>query len=218
MSGEIIVPDGPDHLAEVDREGLDLTKLRHFFAVVLKRQAAGADAYLDRFADFDVTKLRELTGKALRNVLLDVDDCIAPHYGPIYDENLGHIDNLKRAGMNFGVYSNCKGMDRLDPLREMGIPIYSGRHAKPSAAGFLDVCKTMNFDPAETWMVDDNPLTGGGAVGVLEGMAFVKPLGLDPQYVSPMQMVKLLVAGIFRDIAIARTLQGNTKIHRLPTP
>lgn len=209
MSKEIIVP------GEVDREGLDANKLRHFFDVVLRGKTANADAYLEEFVAFDVDRLRDLTGKSAQNVLLDVDDCLAPPYGPILDANLGHIDNMKRGGVNFGVYSNCKGMDRLEPLREMGIPIYSGKHAKPSATGFIEVCRTMDFDPAKTWMVDDNPLTGGGAVGVLEGVAFVKPIGVDPTHVSAKKRVKLFLSGLFRQLAMARTLQGNTKIHRL---
>jgi predicted HAD superfamily phosphohydrolase YqeG len=208
MSKEIIVP-------EVDREGINPDKLRHFFDVVLRGKTADADAYLESFVDFDVDRLRDLTGKSAENVLLDVDDCLAPPYGPILDKNLGHIDNMKRAGVNFGVYSNCKGMDRLEPLREMDIPIYSGKHAKPSSAGFIEVCKTMGFDPAKTWMVDDNPLTGGGAVGVLEGVAFVKAIGVDPKHVSAKKRVRLFLSGLFRQLAMARTLQGNTKIHRL---
>lgn len=208
MRGEIVIPD------EVDREGLNPDKLRHFLAVMFKNKTAEADVYLARFVDLDIHRLRDLTGKAAHNVLLDVDDCIAPPYGPILEENLGHIDNMKREGVHFGVYSNCKGMERLTPLSEMGIPIYSGRHAKPSSAGFLEVCRTMDFDPSKTWMVDDNPLTGGGAVGVLEGVAFVNPIGADPKYVSAKKRARLYLSGLLRKLAIFRTLQGNTKIHK----
>ena len=209
MSREIIIPD------EVDREGLDANKLAHFFDVVWARKTAKADAYLESFLAFDICHLRDLTGKAAENILLDVDDCIAPPYGPILDANLGHIDDMKRAGVNFGVYSNCKGMERLAPLRDMGIPIYSGKHAKPFATGFIEVCRTMDFNPQKTWMVDDNPLTGGGAVGVLEGVAFVKPIGVDPKYVPLKKRAKLYLSGLFRKLGIFRTLQGNRKIHRL---
>jgi predicted HAD superfamily phosphohydrolase YqeG len=204
---EIIVP------CEVDREGLSAEKVRHFLDVVMRGKTADADACLEKFTHFDVDKLRALTGKAIENVLLDIDDCIAYPYGPILEENLGHIDNMKRAGVNFGVYSNCKGMARLDPLRKMNIPIYSGRHSKPSASGFIDACGTMDFNPNTTWMVDDNPITGGGAVGVLEGVAFVKPVGVDLQYVSLKRRPKLFLDNFFRRLAMAGTLQNNTKIH-----
>lgn len=175
-----------------------------------------ADAYLEEFTDFEVYTLRCVTGKALLDVLLDVDACIAPPYGPILDKNLGHIDDLKRTGMRFGVYSNCKGMERLDPLREMGVPIYSGNKAKPAASGFIEVCKSMDFDPESTWMVGDNPLTDGGAVGVLEGMAFVKPIAVDKRYVpSQSKRTKLAISGWLRSLAMFRTMFDNDKIIRL---
>lgn len=202
---------------ESNREGLNVTKLAHFFNVALAGKTAGADAYLKKFTHFDPRLLRELTGKRIKGALIDVDACIAPPYAPIPDENLGHIDNMKCDGLNVGIYSNCKGMDRLWPLRAMGIRMYAGRHAKPSAAGFRDACKDMDFAPDETWMLGDNPLTDGGAVGVLEGVAFVEPIPVDPRYVSAAKRVKLSVMGLFRQLAIARTLSNNTKILRLPS-
>ena len=206
MSKEIVT-------AEANREGLNADKIRHFFGVMGGKTRA-ADVYLEEFTRFDVRRLREETGKRVSNALLDVDDCTAYPYGPFPDKNLGHIDNLKRDGVGIGVYSNCKAMERLAPLREMNVPIYGGDVAKPAGSGFIEVCGTMDFDPAETWMVDDNPLTGGGAVGVLEGVAFVKPMGVNPEYVAFKKRLKLAFSGLLRKIAIARTLQGNGKILR----
>ena len=204
---------------ETDREGLNFDKIQHFLGVMLGNKTANADAFLNSFDAFDVEMLRELTGKSITNVLLDIDGCIAPPYGPIISQNLAHIDNLKRKGVNFGVYSNCKSMDRLNPLREMDVPVYDGHRAKPAAAGFIEVCLGMNFDPSQTWMVDDNPLTGGGAVGVLEGMAFVNPIQVDKRYVpSRSKRVKLALSGILRGFAIQRTLQNNPQMHRLSPP
>lgn len=202
--------------SETDREGLNFDKVAHFLSVGILGKTTDADAYLEEFTDFEVGALRCVTGKALHDVLLDVDACIAPPYGPILDKNLGHIDNLKSRGMRFGVYSNCKGMERLDPLREMGVPIYSGNKAKPAASGFIEVCQSMDFDPESTWMVGDNPLTDGGAVGVLEGMAFVRPIEVDKRYVpSRSKRAKLALSGWLRQLAIFRTVSGNDKIIRL---
>ena len=200
---------------EANREGLDPIKLKHFFDVVVLGKTARADAYLNDFGQFDIEHLRDLTGKFLAHVLLDVDGCIAPPYGPIRDENLGHIDDLKRRGVSFGVYSNCKGMERLQPLRQMDVPIYSGKHAKPAAKGFIEACESMNFDPNKTWMIGDNPLTDGGAVGVLEGTVFVKPIATDYRLIgSKLKRASMFFSGIFRKLALARTLDGNKKIHR----
>ncbi len=205
--------------AATDREGLNGVKLRHFMNVMLSGKTRAADAYLGNFADFDVRQLEMLTRKKIGHILLDIDGCIAPPYGPIRDENLGHIANMKLTGIGVGVYSNCQDMPRLDPLRAMDVPIYGGMIAKPAAEGFLAACQSMGFDPETTWMVGDNPLTDGGAVGVLGGVAFVKPLDVDSHYVPGKKLVPLALAGILREMALVRTLLDNTKIHRvLATP
>lgn len=201
---------------ETDREGVNGDKLGHFFDVMLKGKTRGADAYLRGFTDFDIPLLSVLTRKRILSLLLDVDGCIATPYGPIQDQNLGHIDNLQRDGVAVGVYSNCQDMPRLDPLRKMGIPIYDGAFAKPARVGFLDACRKMNFDPQKTWMVGDNPLTDGGAVGVLGGVAFVEPIAVDPRYVTTQKKaVALAVSGLLREMAITRTLFMNPQIHRM---
>lgn len=208
MAGEIVRAD------EVDREGVSFMKARHLLATIFLGRTRGADAYLEKFTDFDIRSLRGRTGKRIRNVLLDVDGCIAPPYREILEENIVHVDHLIGVGVHLGVYSNCKGMERLRPLVERNIPIYSGAHPKPSKEGFLDACESMQFHPLETWMIGDNPTTDGGAVGVLEGMAFVRPVHVIPPGLSFKKRASMHGADLLRRTAIAATLLRNKKIIR----
>jgi predicted HAD superfamily phosphohydrolase YqeG len=199
---------------EMYREGVNLAKLTHGVDVIFGVEPLAVDAYLDRFADFDVKALRELTRKSLLSVLIDVDDCIAPPYGTILPENIEHIDRLRSGGVGVAVYSNCKAMDRLSSLRGMGVQIYAGSIAKPSAEGFRDACSSAGFDPTCTWMIGDNPLTDGGASGVLEGMVFVKPIGGFGPNLSLAKKGRLLFANCLRGIAMGSVLCGNDQVWR----
>lgn len=189
-------------VSETNREGLNVDKIQHTARVLWHGQRA--DANLDSFLDFFPSILRQATGKKLLSILLDVDGCIAPPYGPIPPENIRKIRHLKEDKIGLGVYSNCKAMDRLSPLRGLGIPIYDGDHPKPSKQGFLEACNRFNFDPESTWMVGDNPLTDGGAVGVLEGMAYIKPIPVDPEFLETKKRLSLFFANLMRDTALTR--------------
>jgi len=198
---------------EHDREGVSLPKIKHFIETALYGKTRNADAYLEKFADLNIEALRAMTNKKLRYVLLDIDACIAPSYGPILEENLQKIRELISQGVKIGVYSNCKGMERLNPIREMGIPIYDGELAKPLAEGFEGVCEKFGFNPKETLMVGDNPVTDGGAVGVLEGMVFVKPIPNDKNVkLRFSKKCSLFAQKMLRSLTLFRTLIGNRKI------
>ena len=200
--------------SDFNREGVSPDKVRHYYRVLFLGVTREADAYLDEFIDFDIQRLQELTGKVISAILLDIDACIAPAYDDILKKNLDKIDQLRADGIGIGICSNSKAMERLNPLIERGIPIYSGKRSKPSADVFLDACTEFGFEPSTTWMVGENPTTDGGAVSVLGGMAFVKPipaggkdLGLKKKIMLPVQMA-------LRRIAIWRTVIGNSDIIR----
>lgn len=186
------------------REGITKGKLLYGLSAAFFGPVRKPDVLLKKFGDFDVVALRARTGKKIRNILLDVDACIAPAYGPILPENLAKIDELSRDGVRVGIYSNCADMPRLAPLHERRIPIYDGTKEKPEAAGFLHACEIFSFDPRETWMVGENPATDGGAIGVLEGMALVEPIPAEMKYLTVWQMVKLAVQFPLRWFAIRR--------------
>lgn len=193
------------------REGLSMEKATHFMRV-LSGYTRSADAYLDTFTDFDVEALRALTGKQIDHLLVDIDACIAPAYAPILVENISHAEGLLSRGLQIGIYSNCKGSERLRPLLDLDIRSYEGKYSKPDRRGFLEACERFHFDPQNTWMVGENPNTDGGAIGVLGGMAFVKPIPEDPSVLSSKKKMILPFQRALRQAGIIATTLGNNRM------
>jgi len=196
----------------MDKTGSLQDNISFLSNVLFYRRTEGADAYLDEFSDFDVKKLRLLTRKKLSAILLDVDGCIAPPCGNICGKNLRKIKELQGQDMEMGVYSNCRELSRLDPLRALDIRIYDGNEPKPKPEGFLNACAFFDFDPMETWMVGDNPLTDGGAIGVLNGVAFVKPIPENWRALPDGRIIPFYFQKIFRYLAMRTTLKINPGI------
>lgn len=194
-----------------EREGFSLGKAGFYFEI-LRGRTRNADALLEKFTDFDVDKLRELTGKQIKSLLIDIDSCIAPAYGEILPENVEKIKELIAKGVQIGVYSNCNMTERLKPLTDLGIRIYEGVHPKPMAEGFLEACEEFGFDPASTWMIGDNPATDGGAVGVLEGMALVKAIEQNNDVLKWKKRLSLVLQKSLRALALLITRAGNKKL------
>lgn len=193
------------------REGLSMEKAAHFIRV-LSGHTRSADAYLDKFIDFDVEVLRALTGKQIDHLLVDIDACIAPAYAPILVENISHAEALLSRGLQIGIYSNCKGSERLRPLHDLDIKSYEGKYSKPDRRGFLEACERFQFDPTKTWMIGENPNTDGGAIGVLGGMAFVKPIPEDSRVLSFKKKMILSFQRALRQAGIIATTLGNDRL------
>ncbi len=177
-----------------------------------KQEQKKTDAYLDRFSDFDIEKLRIMTRKALKAILIDIDGCIAPPCGEIPEENVRKVKEFLDAGVGVGVYSNCESLPRLDSLKEMGVNIYNGKKPKPEREGFREACDFFGFNPEETWMVGDNPLTDGGAIGILEGMAFIKPIPERWKDLPENKRISFYLKKIFRYLAMRAILRNGPNI------
>lgn len=199
---------------EINREMVDIYKLRHFLSIFLGKTRE-SDVYLNKFSDFNISLIQKLTSKEIKHLLLDVDGCIAPAYGDIIPENIEHIKKLKAEGVDIGIYSNCKYMPRLDVLTDINVPIYKGDYAKPNPKGFLEACEQFGFKSENTWMIGENPMTDGGAVGVLGGVGFVKPVPDKFEGLPPYKVVGLLIQKVLRKIALVCTLGRNKNIIKL---
>jgi predicted HAD superfamily phosphohydrolase YqeG len=199
---------------ETNREGLNFTKTSFFFKSLLGKTRA-ADAYLERFTDFDPEQLQTQTRKVIKAILLDIDACIAPIYQDILPENIEKIKNLLADGFAVAIYSNCTDLERLKPLHDIGIPVYKGSIPKPDPQGFLDACANFGFDPKKTWMIGDNPSTDGGAIGTLGGMVIIKPIpDGDISHLPLKKRAIIQMRNILRSMVLCSTLINNKSIIR----
>lgn len=198
----------------LSREGINLEKLMHTGAIFLNGKTRKIDAYLDSFDHIDSKRLERLTGKQIQSLIIDIDACIAEAYGPILPHFVEHIKALQNQGIKIGILSNCKSMDRLNVLKELGIPVYEGKHPKPAKEAYMEASAQFGFDPQYTWMVGDNPNTDGGAVSVLGGVIIVKAIPDNKEFLTKMKYLRSLVQNAVRALTVGVSVYKNPHLIR----
>lgn len=173
-----------------------------------------ADVFLNYFGDINLHKLSRKTGKKIFSLILDVDSCIAPDGQEIPPENIKKMESLLRQKIKIGIYSNSHEDWRLEFLKKKGVKVYTGPISKPDKKGFLEACRIFKFNLKTTWMIGENPLTDGGAIGVLGGIIFVKPISDDLSKAKPLKRISRWIYRSLRSFAIWRMLILNRSILR----
>ncbi len=108
-------------------------------------------------------------------MILDIDECVAPHHGEVLPENVDHIVEMVQQGIKVIIFSNMKASERYQPIIDKtggAVGVHMSKHAKPDSRGFIECCERMNLDPEKVIMVGDNFITDGGAIRA--GIDFVK--------------------------------------------
>lgn len=206
-------------LTDQSREGMSPIKWRAFVQATLRGKGPRIDAYLDSVLDLEPTALAALTGKRFENIIFDVDGCLVGPYGKqIPAKHIAHVEGLLRRGIRAGILSNAKASRRLDPLRELGVPVFQGKYSKPDPRAFVEACEQFEFDRESTWMIDDDPNVGcwagqhphdvGISKTVLAGSILVRPVPARFRGLSLWEILKTAKA-FPRAVAIRNTLKGN---------
>jgi uncharacterized protein len=177
---------------DVSREGVTFSKVAQLGRLFLGENNR-AIAKLDRFASLDIGALNEQLDRDIKGVILDVDDCIAPHHGEILDENIDKIREMREAGIEVIVFSNMKYSERYAELEEMGVKVHKSGFAKPDPRGFLECCDEIGLAPEEVVMVGDNLITDGGCTKA----------GIDLVLVDPVSGVEGTRSSVKRKIHVA---------------
>lgn len=159
---------------DISREGLTWAKALQPFRL-FRAKYNRAIAKLDEFTDLDLDELQETFNKIYELIILDIDECVAPHHGEIFQENIDKIVELVNQGIKFIVFSNMKASDRYQPLIEATngeVEIHMSKFAKPDPRGPLECCEKANIPKKNTLMIGDNFITDGGAIRA--GVDFIK--------------------------------------------
>ncbi len=154
---------------DTDREKTTPKKLVHFLRVMTTKKATNALESVWEFQDINFEKLWN-DGK--RGIILDVDECIAPHHWQILPENMKIIKELLDLGWKIVIFSNMKKSDRYDELEALGVRIITSEHAKPDERWFTESQEALELELWEILMIWDNYLTDGGAI--YAGIEFIK--------------------------------------------
>lgn len=160
--------------SDISREGLTKEKLLHPLRLFRPKNNY-AVAKIQKFTHLRIDDLNEILDRNIQGIILDVDECVAPHHGEILPENVAHIVNMVNAGVKVIIFSNMKASERYQPVIDKtdgAVEVHMSKYAKPDKRSFLECCEKMGLDPKDVLMVGDNFITDGGAIRA--GIDFVK--------------------------------------------
>lgn len=172
---------------DISREWLTREKVAHLLRVLF---SAKATKVLDWSPSFREIHFDTLFEHGKRGMILDVDECIAPHHWDVTKENLSLIRILLQSGWKIVIFSNMKKSDRYRELEDLWIKVVTSSYAKPDARGFEECIGTLAMDKWEIIMVWDNFLTDGWAIGVWIDFIKVDPIRTNNDKVSVSRMVQ----------------------------
>jgi|GEM_PF-2329738 len=168
-----------------------------------------AVAKVDKFKNIDIVRLNELLKTNFKGVILDVDECVAPHHGEVLDENVNAIIKMISQGIKIVIFSNMKMSERYAPLiakvkeaTGFEIQIITSNHAKPDPRGFEESVAALNLDEGEdVLMIGDNFLTDGGAIRAGIPFIKVKPISTEGEGLGsvkrwPQKVIRAFYAGV----------------------
>jgi len=164
---------------DVSREGLSMAKVRQLGRLFVP-SLNHAIVKVNVFRNINVAKINELLGTNFRGIILDIDECVAPHHGEILPENVDAIMAMIADGVKLVIFSNMKASDRYNAVierasREFGydIKVIMTPHGKPDERGFEASLKELKLAADEqALMIGDNLVTDGGSISA--GIPFVK--------------------------------------------
>lgn len=146
---------------DISREGITGIKIIHFLRVIFNSEATKA---LNSYSTFHDIEFHRLWWSWKRGIILDVDECVAPHHGNILPQNLEMIKQLIWDGWKIVIFSNMKKSDRYEELESLWIKVITSKFAKPDPRGFLEAVFELWLTPEKILMVGDNFLTDGGSI------------------------------------------------------
>lgn len=188
---------------DISREWISSQKLIHLIHLIFSKRATEILWAYQNFVWIDFQTLWE-NGK--RWIILDVDECIAPHHGDIFDENFRKIEQLKQKGWDIVVFSNMKKTNRYENLEKLWIPVCTSPFAKPDSRWFLEAMKlfTSHLNREQVIMIWDNYVTDGGSIKIGVDFIKVKPIETENEQINASRKIQKIVRSIVDTVAFKR--------------
>ncbi|MBI4994754.1 HAD hydrolase-like protein [Candidatus Peregrinibacteria bacterium] len=187
-----------EKITDISREGLTIQKLLQLFLLLFPANNT-ALAKVDDFSSLDIAEINKQFWLEIKGVILDIDECVAPHHGEILPENIEAIKCLQRQ-VRILVFSNIKKTDRYAELEELGIRVHLSRYAKPDPRGFEECCAELSMQSNEVLMIGDNFMTDGGAVRAGCHFAKVKPITTDEKWHKKLRRLPQIASRKYAEI------------------
>lgn len=143
----------------IDKEWLDNHKVSWYFEAIKWNVWERVTARYEKFVDLDIRDIQMKTWKQVDAILLDVDDCIAPAYGDILEENIQKINEILDSGIKVWILSN--GQNIPERIQKIQGKVWNriqicNTWIKPDPQAFLKACEQLWVDPENTLMVWDD--------------------------------------------------------------
>jgi len=166
---EVLQIDETDY----NREWLSLWKTIHFLKVMFLKSATDALSFAWKFSDIEFEALQKMWKKW---IILDIDECIAPHHWKILPENIEIIKTLLKNDWEIIIYSNMKKSDRYKELEKLWIKVVTSQYSKPDSRWFNECLYWLWLPKHEVIMIWDNFLTDWGSIWAWIDFIKVKPI------------------------------------------
>ncbi len=143
------------------KERLSSDKMRSLYSLLFGERANQFDAFLKRppnRPEFDQLS-SALNKTGIRNKIFDLDGTLLSPYSNITQDVRYLIRDLQMDGSTVGIYTNSPHTDRLLDFRDEGVLIAENGIGKPTLEGYMRLCDKYGFDPKETAMVGNSPIT-----------------------------------------------------------
>lgn len=166
---------------DYNREWLQVAKIIQFFRVLFQKKST---ELLDYVEEFEQIKFDEYLSQWKRAIILDIDECVAPHHGNILEKNEEIIKRLILQWWKIIVYSNMQKSDRYSLLEELWIHVVTCPYGKPDKRWFQYCLDYLWVEWEETIMIGDNYLTDGWCKQLSIDFVKVKPIAIDYTHFS----------------------------------
>lgn len=186
---------------DISREWPTLAKITHTFNLFFANKHIDSLNFVDRFSEIDFDELRNIWKKW---IILDIDDCIAPHHGEILPENLNIIKELVASGWKIVFYSNMKKTSRYEELEKLWIQVITSKYAKPDKRWFEECLDVLWLDAEKTIMIWDNFITDWWAIEAWIDFIKVKPIEAVEKNKSLSRIVQIMMRDKVDDIIRSR--------------
>ena len=193
-----------------DKEWLDNHKVSWFFEAIKWNVWERVTARYEKFVDLDIQEIQIKTWKQVDAILLDVDDCIAPAYEDILEENVQKIKEILDSGVKVWILSNGQNIpERIQNIQQKvwnRIQI-SNTWAKPDPQAFLKACEQLWVNPENTLMVGDDIWVDGWSLGldrdgkqIIWAFAHIQPIWNSYTNIPVWKIPNYIFKNLFRGI------------------
>lgn len=112
---------------------------------------------LEKFIDLNIKNAQEHFNNEILWLLIDIDDCIAPAYLEILEENKEKIRELLEKWIKIWILSNWINLEeRTRELTQIWVILCNTKKAKPDVYSFIEAAEIIWVNPKNTLMIWDD--------------------------------------------------------------